>query len=533
MPPLVVSNLLRGSADADTGTTLTIGASMAGARTLTTAEVRMIKALLNRRPRFSKQKVLSHFTRPDRDLNSRLMTQIANEELWPTEPAATPAEAEAFIEASTYHRPLSAEDFVDLSPAGRPRTRRHILYLDWWPAGQGLFASGMISRHGAAPLVWVYDCGTTSKQSILAQSRKAFERQFIGLGGQVIQLAALSHFDKDHLSGLVALLDVADIRILLLPYIPPWRRLAYALDQGVGPDDPEFAFFVNPAAYLADAADGRIGRIIFVSPSQPGEPAPDAPEAPLLPATGGEDIDEVPPKDLWVEEGSPPPDAHGDEAATSQSGLEVAFLQPGGRIHAPGLWEFVPYNDAEMAPRVTAADVTAIEALRDELLQTPATRQASLDALKAYYERLFPKTKERNLISLFLYSGPVGLQYRLELCRQCHPTGPRELLRFSQMHTGDGYLDNDTRLKAFEAHYRAEDRLARSAVLQVMHHGARTNWHAGVAARLKPVWSIFSSDPMHKTFGHPHAEVLRDFWMHGPVQVDGDRRFRLHGWLAR
>ncbi|MNS01488.1 hypothetical protein D3C72_327710 [compost metagenome] len=506
---------------------------MAGARSLTIAEVRMIKALLDRRPRFSKQRVLSYFTRPDRDLNSRLMTEIANGQRWATEPPATPAEAEAFIEASAYHRPLAAEDFVDLSPAGGPRERKHILYLDWWSAGQGLFASGMISRTGGAPLVWVYDCGTTSKAAILTQSRKAFERQFNRLNGQVIQLAVLSHFDNDHLSGLVKLLDVADIRILLLPYIPAWRRLAYALDRGVDPDAPEFGFFLNPAAYLANVADGRIDRIVFVPPSQPGEAAPDIPEAPRLPSIGGEDFDEVPSKDLWVEEGAPPPSANGDEGAVSQSGLPVTFLQPGGRIEASGLWEFVPYNDAEMAPRVSAADVAAIEALRDQLLQTPATRQSSLDALKAYYERLFPKTKERNLISLFLYSGPVGRRYRLELCRSCHPEGLREPLRFSQMHTGDGYLEDDARLRAFEAHYRFEDRLARSAVLQVMHHGSRENWHDGVAARLNPLWSIFSSDPMHKTYGHPHAEVLRDFWMHGPVQVDGDRRFHMHGWLKR
>lgn len=505
---------------------------MAGARTLTTAEVRMIKALLAR-PRFSKQKVLSYFTRPDRHLNSRLMTEIASGQRWASEPPAAPAEAQAFLEASAYHRPLSAEDFVDLSPAGGAQVRKHSLYLDWWSAGQGLFASGMISRQGAAPLIWVYDCGTTSKKAVLDRSRKAFERQYNRLGGQVIQLAVLSHFDTDHLSGLVELLKFAQIRTLLLPYVPAWRRLVYALEQGVDPGAPEFGFFLDPAAYIAAAADGRIDRIVFVSPSLPDEAAPETPEAPLLPSTGGEGFDEVSWKDLWFKEAPPPKDAAGDDGVASQAGLEVRFLQPGGLIEAPGLWEFVPYNDAEMAPRVTAVDVAAIEALRDRLLQTPESRKTALADLKAYYDRLFTKTKERNLISLFLYSGPVGHRYRLQLCRQCHPTGPSQPLRFSQMHTGDGYLEDDARLKAFEAHFRPADRLARSAVLQVMHHGSSENWHAGVAARLNPLWSIFSSDPMHKKYGHPHADVLRDFWMHGPVQVDRDRCFHMHGWLTQ
>ena len=505
---------------------------MAGARTLTTAEVRLIKALLAL-PRFTKQRVLSFFTRPDRDLNHRLMTEIADGQRWPSEPAATPAEAQAFIGASLHHRPLSAEDFVDLGPAGGPRERKHILFLDWWAAGQGLFASGMISRQGAPPLVWVYDCGTTSSKNILAQSRKGFERQYNGLGGQLIQLAVLSHFDTDHLSGLVDLLGFARIRTLLLPYVPAWRRLVFALEQGVDPTTPEFDFFLNPAAYIAAVADGRIERIVFVSPSQPDELPPETPDAPLVPAPEGDRLEEVKWKDLWIDEGPAPPDAAGDGGVSPQSGLDVAFLRPGGRLEAPGLWEFVPYNDSEMAPRITAADVAVIGVLRDRLLQTAATRTKTLADLKAYYDRIFTTPEKRNLISLFLYSGPVGHRYRLQLCRQCRPEGPDQPLRFSQMHTGDGYLEDEARLRAFERHFSPADRLVRSAVLQVMHHGSRANWHAGVAARLNPIWSIFSSDPTHKTYGHPHAEVLRDFWMHGPVQVDRERRFHMHGWLVR
>lgn len=75
--------------------------------------------------------------------------------------------------------------------------------------------------------------------------------------------------------------------------------------------------------------------------------------------------------------------------------------------------------------------------------------------------------------------------------------------------------------------------MARTALFQVMHHGSRHNWHKGVAAKIAPDVSIFSSDTGHRRFGHPHAEVLRDFWGFGAVQVDRYRSYHLAGWLVQ
>jgi beta-lactamase superfamily II metal-dependent hydrolase len=62
-----------------------------------------------------------------------------------------------------------------------------------------------------------------------------------------------------------------------------------------------------------------------------------------------------------------------------------------------------------------------------------------------------------------------------------------------------------------------------------MHHGSETNWHKGVAAVFKPLFSVFSSDPNRKKWGHPHAAVLRDFWNYGPIQADKRRNVLIHG----
>ena len=87
------------------------------------------------------------------------------------------------------------------------------------------------------------------------------------------------------------------------------------------------------------------------------------------------------------------------------------------------------------------------------------------------------------------------------------------------MFTGDGYLDSPARLDAL-VDYLSPQRVAQVGVFQVMHHGARGNWHQGVANRFAPLVSVFSSDPGRGATYHPHSEVLRDFWPYGPAQAD-------------
>ena len=69
-------------------------------------------------------------------------------------------------------------------------------------------------------------------------------------------------------------------------------------------------------------------------------------------------------------------------------------------------------------------------------------------------------------------------------------------------------------------------------VLQVMHHGSRSNWFPGIAAKISPQYSVFCSDPTHRGYKHPHAEVLRDFWGFGPVQVDKNNRVDFEMYLS-
>ncbi|MER9910900.1 hydrolase [Mesorhizobium sp. M0050] len=383
-----------------------------------------------------------------------------------------------------------------------------------------------MGEHGLS-VNWVYDCGTTSNDVLLENALEAFVRRQDLIETSTIRLCVLSHFDRDHVGGIVRLIERIPVTTLLLPYMPLWQRLVIALSEGVEADDPFFSFYLNPVAFLVSGGrEGRIGEILFVPASGPEDSAP--PDPPGF--EGGPPRREI---DLKVERGDQPEEASDDPAATSTTSVQVRFLRPAGRILAPSLWEFVPYNDASLSPNATPTFIAAANPLLSILLHDPANRRKALTNLKSLYDRHFGATsKNRNLISLFLYSGPLGrLRFEVGPPKASKAHSRSEDNRYAQIYTGDGTLDAGKRFDAFERFY-GSGRLARTAFFQVMHHGSRHNWHQGIAAKLRPSVSLFSSDPLHRRFRHPHGEVLRDFWPYGAVQIDRDRGYQFDCWLS-
>jgi hypothetical protein len=176
-------------------------------------------------------------------------------------------------------------------------------------------------------------------------------------------------------------------------------------------------------------------------------------------------------------------------------------------------------------------------------------RKTALGKLRKIYDDEFGKTPfRRNVISLFLYGGPMsaarsftGLSPTACLPWCAHPFFwhycDRHNLQWLQqssdsqrvgfLMTGDGYLDTPERLKALLKYFEPYGRLAKVSALQVMHHGSKNNWHQGVASAISPDYSVFCSDPSHKKFGHPNRDVVEDFTCYNPQQVDRRRGLSL------
>lgn len=60
--------------------------------------------------------------------------------------------------------------------------------------------------------------------------------------------------------------------------------------------------------------------------------------------------------------------------------------------------------------------------------------------------------------------------------------------------------------------------MTKISCLQVPHHGSKHSWHEGLAQKLSPNISVFSSDP--REYSHPNIEVLTDFFLNTPILVN-------------
>lgn len=421
----------------------------------------------------------------------------------------------------------------------------------FFPVGQGLFATGSVEFWPPArrprriidsggppkpapvgPYRWVYDCGSSSGKRLVTNAIDDLKRY---CQGEKIDLLTLSHFHNDHISGVVDLLNEIGAKTVMLPWAPLWHRLLIGFEQGLRAEDPEMLFYVDPVQYFIQEAGDGFEQVLFVMPSDDdGPPFSTEPTAAPEPP---EDLD-----DPDKPSGPGEPVSYGDlEGAYGDLDHRIRMLHSGKAIVIHGVWEFLPYNDPATKPDDPFGFASKVESHRGSLLNgNEDERQSALDDLRTLYETTFGRGAAMNNVSLVLYGGAIGpwtgqrtcncecLYHRLIGACGCwkeHETRGAILL------TGDGNLKSAAKWDSLESYLDAR-RARRTSVFQVAHHGARANWHDGLAALIAPTTSVFSSDP-HHTYGHPHAEVLRDFWPFRPVQVDQHSGFWMHVVLER
>lgn len=143
------------------------------------------------------------------------------------------------------------------------RYHLHVEYC-FHAVGQGLFASGELEDVAGSDirLRWVYDCGTTSSQSLVKKAiiYESMARRRLGR----IDVMALSHFDADHISGVIELLGSNEVDILLIPYLPLVQRRALAETEGIGRSHPLHKLFENPAHFIAEIEGAKVRRLVLV-----------------------------------------------------------------------------------------------------------------------------------------------------------------------------------------------------------------------------------------------------------------------------
>lgn len=422
------------------------------------------------------------------------------------------------------------------------------------PVGQGLFASGHLEichpNGKSSSFSWVYDCGTTSSQKFI-DAGLAHLSQTIGGPRPAIDLVIISHFDIDHISGIVKLLGIFPVRTLIIPLTPLWQRLSVLFDSTQYVEKSIIPFYLDPVAAISGINGARIEKIVLIPPSE-GEGPPVQRsmdnDAPFPPGAGGDDIngDEGARIALTLPPGAS--EFAGDnESSGTYANTKVYKIAPGESLSCVGLFEFVPYNDACLINPRSAAFVAAASANSKALLGATSNylRNDALRALKRQYEAEFKDSYERNAISLYIYAGPIrkgaailsarhrryeaGFEYKYDFpMRWCRGASHWEAVLKSAhtehniganiLYTGDGFLktpDSWNRL----ASYLGLTRTVPLLVFQVMHHGSSANWRKTLARDVGARIAIFSSDPDHRRFKHPHDSVVDDFASCGEVAM--------------
>jgi hypothetical protein len=410
-------------------------------------------------------------------------------------------------------------------------THLHVEH-EFKPVGQGLFAYGHLEMlHTAKGKLrlklpnqtpewdfhWVYDCGSSSGQALVNRGIQDIASK---LNRKSLDLIVISHLHFDHISGLLELLKTVHVKSIMLPWAPLWQRLIIGFEQGLRAGDAELGFYADPVGYITGAAPDRFQRIFFVLPSSGGDrtdpdetsPSIDPDDPELDRREGMKSAPTALPDKLEIPD--TPENHHYAEVFTS-----------GDRLVKGGAWEFVPYNDPKSAPKSPEAFKKRVNELRSALLgPDEVEREKALEKLKALYRRGFPAGLQNDL-SLSMYTGPVPLsRWTFESGKI---VGSNTTLTSDApapiLYTGDGNFSTKTHWLRM-AKFLGDKRTNGISTFQVPHHGSRYNWKNGNARLVSPTFSVFSSDPTRR-YGHPHAEVLRDFLLFGSKQVDKHNDF--------
>lgn len=418
-------------------------------------------------------------------------------------------------------------------------------YFAFRPVGQGLFAHGSLrwdDATGKRRFNWLYDCGTSSSNSFLQDQIDQYVER---LTGQNIHLAALSHYDQDHVCGIGDLIRKQRIETLVLPYIHPTRRLVL-LSQAAGKSRDYQRFLASPGSYLLGINGDNLGRVIFITPGG---------ESPRPPET-----DNSNPRFPWPhsrQDGKQAQLFRGIEPSSSddpdlRQSDRIHLMTSGEPFGVGGLWEFCFYNrkQPEAALQSWWTDASPAWDLFQASSKQAQDYEVLIDAMRrsfASHRRFLGAFLSPNEISLFMYSGPVFRRLDDSQTWNQHGIVEAAQMRWLPPHTSfwtlfstpgtngpgsklfSGDITMTEKMAAEISNFLGNDRWSNLTYFQVPHHGARRSWRAGVYENWPHRFSIFSAQGDDGRFGHPHTEVVEALDGHGPIHVNIRQGFASFG----
>ena len=399
-----------------------------------------------------------------------------------------------------------------------------ILQCEFWNVGQGLFSSGRIQMGDALAFHWVYDCGTSSSQKLI---QNAVNKYNSNKNQGDIDLLVLSHFDKDHISGVKELLkNRRKIKRWVVPYYPLWQRLVIASLLEIQPDDEEWAFYQNPIQYFkTDFAEELKETQFLLLPAKENE---NEISISLEPSNFDDVLSFETTKKL------------SDEFANLEQ--NVHWLNPDKALllrKGEEQFELVLYNVPFHLLAKVPTNLTAFQKQVKQIIQSHQSNSTDpTPALKTLYTFAFGNgNKHKNIISQYLYIRNIKLSsfwgmgynhiFDVSIDNENEIVViPEDKTKNAILYTGDAFL-NDLPLLTDLTQSLGAERMARIYCLQVPHHGSKHNWQQGLANIFSPCISVFSADSQRRN-GHPHGEVLKDFSTYTPILVNKNKRLSIY-----
>ena len=324
------------------------------------------------------------------------------------------------------------------------------------PVGQGAFCTEVFKKDDDTLFTVVYDCGTETDSSILEAQIDEFKK-----GITQIDLLFISHFHRDHISGLDKLLDGIPVIKTVIPMLPE-QMLTLARVQNLLQYKKEALktdAIINEL-YLSAEASERFGDVTVIEPSDYS--------------------------DLSVEEKK---DVLG-RGKRARNGSSIDGFE--------SLWEYVPFNS------VSILDQRAIDFMKglkgidgalddDGKLNVSKIIRGCRTKVMALYKDVM-KEADENLYTMTVESRPSG-----GLAKGSDPCSVREA---RCLYTGDfDSVGNDSLWNRFTKTYVYSS----IGTVQIPHHGSKHNWRQefldGAPRR------YFISVGTTNTYHHP------DFWV--------------------
>lgn len=350
-----------------------------------------------------------------------------------------------------------------------------------------------------------------------------------------IDLLCISHFDGDHVNGMVALLEKFEVEVLALPYVPFDRRLEIAFDLA-GNDSASavaISFALDPIGFLESRRlMEKVERVLLIkggngpatSPTPAGEGLnrndPDGPLQLSLNSRPGE-LDDYPPIL--------------DSSDVARQKLQTVADSVVGKI-ANADWEFVFFNRPlpKAVTPVTKAQIAVVQAEIKVAISSmdPYNKPESFfKELRSIYVKHFSDSERgRNDISLCVFSRSLRSS-PASTCRLDWNLGAYPLdvtynfipvvdngVKSGLLLTGDISIDVNT-AEQMRTHF-GELRWNELHIMQIPHHGSKRSWRIGVAKKFQNTFSVLCVPNFDSGGHHPNIDVMADIDSKNPVRAD-------------